>query len=614
VCGINVEGIEANITDNVFEDIYNGKTSGSYAVAYDVYASVRNLIFEKNITKNVLSPVRCTLFKSKGSTLSSYATRIIKNNRYTWDNDWLNERGYGVFNEGGANESVVPAPITWLEMDVTHSTGEISYNTISGGKCINLSGTNSCKFKDLHIHDNVISFWSTDADYPGLIRCTRGTSGDSSNVTNQHSVWNIHNNKFTMNDPLRTDCYFLYFREKNNIPVKELIIKDNTFNFKEVINTIGSDSVGKAIIGPNYHIFDHSIDGYTKSYLSEGFGLKSNNVTVDTIVTAGTSNYPEIYLYKDLKGEYSVNVFPISDTSTTIEVFRQYGTYDASYVIEYEGHKYYASSTSLSTYKIWDSSENSDVLLDTNHNGLVFSTISYASSGVEKKELNVSVTTSTVKKITLKTFDNDFDNNIGKTIQTKETVTPILQMTIKRSETSPKDGSLIGIQSTDILGTNLADNSRRTFYVANTFTKDAFYKFHRTYYSTWINFTNYVRGSNPVTPSTEKVINAVTSAGQNVPKSEFDYKVFSIPDPTEYPYIEIGTSNNSYVDCGICDSKITFVEEDGAKAGVTRIGNSTSKPSSTDIYNGFQYYDTTLKKYICWNGSTWVNLDGTALT
>ena len=28
---------------------------------------------------------------------------------------------------------------------------------------------------------------------------------------------------------------------------------------------------------------------------------------------------------------------------------------------------------------------------------------------------------------------------------------------------------------------------------------------------------------------------------------------------------------------------------------------------------GYMYFDTTLGKYICWNGTAWVNLDGTAL-
>lgn len=40
-------------------------------------------------------------------------------------------------------------------------------------------------------------------------------------------------------------------------------------------------------------------------------------------------------------------------------------------------------------------------------------------------------------------------------------------------------------------------------------------------------------------------------------------------------------------------------------------GNSNQRP--TDVAEGFQYYDTTLKKYIVWNGTEWTNMDGTAL-
>ena len=28
---------------------------------------------------------------------------------------------------------------------------------------------------------------------------------------------------------------------------------------------------------------------------------------------------------------------------------------------------------------------------------------------------------------------------------------------------------------------------------------------------------------------------------------------------------------------------------------------------------GYQFYDTTLKKYIVWNGTTWTNMDGSTL-
>lgn len=48
-----------------------------------------------------------------------------------------------------------------------------------------------------------------------------------------------------------------------------------------------------------------------------------------------------------------------------------------------------------------------------------------------------------------------------------------------------------------------------------------------------------------------------------------------------------------------------WVEEDGARAGVRRIGMTEQRPSETDIYIGFQYYDTTLGKVVVWNDS-WV--------
>lgn len=37
------------------------------------------------------------------------------------------------------------------------------------------------------------------------------------------------------------------------------------------------------------------------------------------------------------------------------------------------------------------------------------------------------------------------------------------------------------------------------------------------------------------------------------------------------------------------------------------------RPTLTTTNDGFEYYDTTLKKKILWNGTAWVNLDGTEL-
>lgn len=45
-------------------------------------------------------------------------------------------------------------------------------------------------------------------------------------------------------------------------------------------------------------------------------------------------------------------------------------------------------------------------------------------------------------------------------------------------------------------------------------------------------------------------------------------------------------------------------------------GLTSVRPTLTNdnLYNGFIFFDLTLKKYICWNGTAWTNLDGTALT
>ena len=42
-------------------------------------------------------------------------------------------------------------------------------------------------------------------------------------------------------------------------------------------------------------------------------------------------------------------------------------------------------------------------------------------------------------------------------------------------------------------------------------------------------------------------------------------------------------------------------------------GTSAQRPILTSTNEGFEYYDSTLKKKILWNGSDWVNLDGTSL-
>lgn len=43
-------------------------------------------------------------------------------------------------------------------------------------------------------------------------------------------------------------------------------------------------------------------------------------------------------------------------------------------------------------------------------------------------------------------------------------------------------------------------------------------------------------------------------------------------------------------------------------------GTTEERPSVGADNVGFSYYDTTLKKYICWDGNVWTNFDGSALT
>ena len=43
-------------------------------------------------------------------------------------------------------------------------------------------------------------------------------------------------------------------------------------------------------------------------------------------------------------------------------------------------------------------------------------------------------------------------------------------------------------------------------------------------------------------------------------------------------------------------------------------GTTNSRPTLTKDDSGFPFYDTTLNKYICWDGNVWTNFDGSALT
>lgn len=60
-----------------------------------------------------------------------------------------------------------------------------------------------------------------------------------------------------------------------------------------------------------------------------------------------------------------------------------------------------------------------------------------------------------------------------------------------------------------------------------------------------------------------------------------------------------------------CGSK--YVTALGYDCSKLNKGTSEERPSLNSSESGFDFYDTTLKKKILWNGTTWVNIDGTKL-
>lgn len=89
---------------------------------------------------------------------------------------------------------------------------------------------------------------------------------------------------------------------------------------------------------------------------------------------------------------------------------------------------------------------------------------------------------------------------------------------------------------------------------------------------------------------------------------------FTAPPVDEYPYIFIENDYNLAETITFSLPKTDWIEEDGANAGVVRSGTTSQRPAIADVYVGFQYFDTDLGKYICSDGTAWVNLDGTALS
>lgn len=64
----------------------------------------------------------------------------------------------------------------------------------------------------------------------------------------------------------------------------------------------------------------------------------------------------------------------------------------------------------------------------------------------------------------------------------------------------------------------------------------------------------------------------------------------------------------------IAPKKQSYVDALGFNANLAHRGTTEQRPTPTASDEGFEYYDSTLKKKILWNGTKWVNLDGTELS
>jgi hypothetical protein len=83
----------------------------------------------------------------------------------------------------------------------------------------------------------------------------------------------------------------------------------------------------------------------------------------------------------------------------------------------------------------------------------------------------------------------------------------------------------------------------------------------------------------------------------------------SCPKQENTPYntaLILGVSG--VADFGEKEVNETYTKVDFEK----KIGTTENRPSNP-LYEGYEYYDTTLKKKILWNGTAWVNMDGTEL-
>ena len=527
VCGIAVEGKEANITDNVFENIYNSNDSGSSAVAYDIYASVIHLAYERNHIKNLACASRCVLFKSKGMTYATIGSRVIKQNRYTWDADWMTERGYGLRNEGQENEEFVPFNIQWLEMDCANATGEIAYNRIQGADYVNLRGANSCQFANLDFHDNYVAIKSSTSHGSGsgagayLFTCARNAS-----VT-QPSSWKIYNNYFSLNSDNRNSIPFFGFSASGK-GIDELVVTGNKFNFKEYITAQSSASLGKLVCHSNSHDFQYSYSTNATGSAS----LSAKEVILDTVVPQSTETAICYYL---MSGQEKVDArvtSKVCESSNFIfDLFKQSTVFNADYLVTYGINRIlvHINSGIVSTYNLSTKESSSGTMVVDN---LTVTT--------DSSKLVVKLSTDTEETVALQKIENPlsylwtsgtnsekpniamldgnysyYNSSIGKNIRLTS-VSSYEQLCFKAKVT--RTPSYYDLQLGEFVSMDAVDDTHHYYYFKNPCKDNGYsYTWKKPAQSSSILFTNYCKGTNsddaefvPVIPADEKYVTVTT--------------------------------------------------------------------------------------------------------
>jgi hypothetical protein len=83
--------------------------------------------------------------------------------------------------------------------------------------------------------------------------------------------------------------------------------------------------------------------------------------------------------------------------------------------------------------------------------------------------------------------------------------------------------------------------------------------------------------------------------------------------PLGFRFFEVSQKRPIYAQ-DVVGNKIVWVDSNGYPADAKRSGTTANRPTLTANDKGFTYWDTTVNKMIAWNGSAWVNLDGSALS